>query len=157
MQQRFHKFILACLSFLLVGQSLAPVAALAEVSVRCKTASSAPVTPCLRTTLMATDAAGVAKQLACCKSMGGSPSRRVVVSVPGCLVSITLLDTKPAILGPQAHQWFLSSAPVLAPPAIRTALATSLALAVPRFSSASFDLLPCVAVRSHGLRGPPCA
>lgn len=172
MQRYPHKIILVLLSLLLVGQSLLPAAALAEVSMRCRGASLSSK-PCAQAALVAADAATITKHfagLACCKDMvdcpamiasgqgygpqNTLPSYAIVASTSKCLVSVSLLDTKPATLGPQAHQWLLNSAPALAPPVVRPAVPLSLAAAI-RFSPVSFDLLPRAGVRSHGLRGPP--
>ena len=155
MQRRFTKFILACLSLLMMGQSVLPVAALAQVSVRCKSVSSVPATPCVQTTLLASDTAGIAKQMACCQSMAGTSARSAAVAAPDCLVAVTVLDTKPVSLGLPRHPWLLHSAPALAPPVSQTGFAAPAIFPTIHFSSASFDLLPRAAVHSHGLRGPP--
>lgn len=175
MRRYLHKVILALLSLLVLGQSLLPVAALAEVSVRCNGASKSSK-PCAQATLIAADVATIDRYLsglACCKDMvgcsammasgqGHSPQNALsthsnVESAARCLVSINLLNTKPATLGPQANRWLLRSFPSLAPPALHLAPSAACVLVPNHCSSAAFALLPSATVRSHGLRGPPCA
>lgn len=175
MRQYPHKLIVVVLSLLLLAQSLQPVTALAEVSVRCRGASSSSK-PCAQATLIAADAATIANHfsgLACCKNMAGCPAtmasgqgrspqnalptHSIVESAARCLVSINLLNTKPATLGPQANRWLLRTVPSLAPPLSPPALSAACVLVPNHCSSAAFALLPSATVRSHGLRGPPCA
>lgn len=162
------------LALLFAGQSLLPVAALAQVSMRC-VGALASSTPCAQGTFVTTDSAAITKRfarLACCRTMPNCPPMAAPASVgqtaavpargfalvaPNCLVSVSLLNTKPAALGPQAKRWLLLSAPALAPPAIHPAPVALTAPAAVVFAEASFRLPPSVSTHSHGLRAPPAA
>lgn len=172
MRRRTYKPVWLLLALLFAGQSLLPVAALAQVSMRCVGAPASSA-PCAQATVVATDSAAITKpfsRLACCRTMPNCPGMAAPASVSqavsrpvrgfslvasNCLVSVSLFNTKPATLGPQAQRWLLLSAPVLAPPAVH---AVSVVLDAPPavvFPEASFRLPPSISTHAHGLRAPP--
>ena len=171
MQRRSYKLILFFLVLLFTGQSLLPAATLAQVSMRCV---GAPVSsaPCAQDTIVSTDSAMTAKHfsgLACCRAMSHCPLMalgihkssttfsNLSVTAPGCLISVSLLNTKSATLGPQAHRWLLLAAPALAPPAVQSVSNFPVFLSKIQFSTVFFALPPSVSTHSHGLRAPPVA
>lgn len=174
MSRTGKNFILAFLSLLLMGQSLQPVAVMAEISARCIVASSSR-TLCSQTTVVAAGPTAASQHydgLACCKGMAhcsmlmasqmgrlakSSPvAQSLALSAPKCLVSINLFDVKPSALCPQLTRWFLRSAPALAPPVTCSDRIASRLLTSVRISSKTFDLFPSATIYSHGLRAPPC-
>jgi len=173
MQRRPYKLIWLLLALLFAGQSLLPVAALAEISVRCVGAPASSA-PCAHGTFALADTAAITKHfagLACCRMMANCPtmpadgcaptsapvSRGFLVSAPKCLVSVSLLNPKATTLSPQAHRWLLLSSPSLAPPAARPVAVTLSAPSAVTFSTAPFHLPPSVSTHAHGLRAPPAA
>lgn len=168
-----NKLIWFLLALLFAGQSLLPVAALAEISVRC-IGAPASAAPCAHGTFALIDTASITKHfsaLACCRTMVNCPtmaaggfshtsvpvSRGSAMSPPKCLVSINLLNARPTAPSLQVHRWLLLTSPALAPPAARPA---SIAVSTPssiQFSTVPFHLPPSVLTHAHGLRAPPSA
>ncbi len=173
MRRTSYKPIWLLLALLFAGQLLLPVAALAEISVRCVGAPASSAS-CAHGTFALADTAAITKHfsgLACCRMMANCPtmatggcgptsapvSHGFSVSAPKCLVTVNLLNARSTPLSPQAHRWLLLSSPSLAPPAIRPAAVIPSASSAVSFSTASFHLPPSVSTHSHGLRAPPAA
>ena len=164
------------LAALVIVQSLAPMAGLAEVSVRCAGAPASSA-PCMRgiiagaaTTAPLTRCA----DLRCCRSMatlmktcrmamehpaGDTPSPPPALTRlagPQCLISIKPLSTSQPAIARNAHRWLLHSAPAQAPPCFAAVLPVPTCRAsVPL--PPSCPLPSRVLVTSHGLRAPPAA
>ena len=170
MQRRPHKFILF-LALLLTGQSLLPAAALAQVSMRCAGAPASSAA-CAQDTVLSADPAVVSKHfagLACCRAMShcasmalsvhrsATPMSRASLTAPRCLLSVSILSTKPAMLGRQTHRWLLLAAPALAPPVVRSVSLSPVSLPKIQLAPVSFALPPSVLTHLHGLRAPPAA
>lgn len=173
MQRRPYKLIWLLLALLFAGQSLLPVAALAEISVRCVGAPASSA-PCVHGTFALTDKAAITKHFAgivCCRMMANCPtmaadgcgpttapvSRGPSVSAPKCLVTVNLLNARPTTASLQAQRWLLLSSPSLAPPAVRPAPITLSTPSAVQSSTAPFHLPPSVSTHAHGLRAPPAA
>lgn len=173
MKRRPYKFIWLLLALLFAGQALLPVAALAEISVRCVGAPASSA-PCAHGTFALADTAAINKhfaRLACCQMMANCPkmaaggcglisppvSRGFSMSAPQCLVTVNLLNARSTTFSPQAHRWLLLSSPSLAPPVACPAPVTPSEPSAVRFSTASFHLPPSVSTHAHGLRAPPTA
>lgn len=171
MQRRHYKPIWLLLALFFTGQSLLPVAAFAQVSVRCVGAPASSA-PCAQGTFATANAAAISEHfatVACCRMMAhcsmlaaGNCAQSPVpgtssLSATKCVVSVNLLNTKPATLGLQAHRWLLWSAPALAPPARAVSLIPAKSSLATLFPTGPFSLPVSVSTHSHGLRAPPVA
>ncbi len=175
LRRRCYRNLWLLTALFLLAQALSPMAALAEVSVRCLGASS-PM-PCARAVLPVADGVSATlhtAEMSCCRTMphcrmrpalmsacvhaSPVPSSRVTVSAPECLVSITPLTVRDtACVTPAGHHWLLHAAPALAPPALAS-LSVPLAVASLFAFPLPFDSPPpALPITSHGLRAPPCA
>jgi len=180
MQHRSLKPFWLFLALLFAGQSLLPLAAFAEVSVRC-VGAPASSKPCAQGVFAVPGRADIAKRfevLPCCRHMTGCPTmarclqtaaaanlrgsaaalpaRAFFWFAPKCLVSIRLLNTKPASLASQSPRRLFQSSPALAPPVLPTA-PVALIIAITAFIPNTINLPASLSTHSHGLRAPPCA
>ncbi len=173
MRQRPYKLIWLLLALLFAGQSLLPLAALAEISVRC-VGAPASSKPCARMVVSPADRQTIASRLSvmpCCRNMVSCRSMAVgcdhntgvvsrvasVLTAPKCLLTVNPLGTTSAVSVPSLHRWLLHSAPALAPPAARPVAVSLPRVSISPLRPASFSLSPRLLTASHGLRAPPSA
>lgn len=172
MQRRRYNFIWLFLALIFMGQSLLPVATLAEISVRCVSAPAASV-PCAHMVVSLNDRKTIASRLsrlACCRNMiacrlmasgceakvSAAPRQAFALSAPKCLITISSTTAPNAVMMPNGHKWMLHSSPALAPPAIYAAVVLHPAI-ISSDPHVPFSLSPRLLTASHGLRAPPCA
>jgi len=173
MQRRPYKLIWLVLALLFAGQSLLPVAALAEISVRC-VGAPASSEPCARMVVSLAGRQTIASRLSimpCCRNMvscrsmamgcdrnaGVVPRVAAVLAAPKCLITVSPLSTTSTAAVPNVHRWLLHSAPALAPPAVGPVAVGLHYSTVFPLLPASFSFSPRLLSASHGLRAPPSA
>lgn len=157
---RRHNLLWLVPALLLLAQSLLPVTAFADVSMRC--AGMAVATPCARMTVSLTSPRALASllsQMPCCRAQLSCPmtaqSTQFHLSSGHCLVTVQTRATSRAALMPSSHRWLLRHAPALAPPALpRFSPAAPASVSLSAFHTADFSP---PAVSAHGLRAPPHA
>lgn len=179
MRRRPHnilrQFVWLMLALLLGAQSLAPVGASVQASMRCAGASPS-AQPCARAVLPATGLTtprACDALMACCRMdkaqsvigrgcpMGAARTVRVDrgtgVTAPRCLVSVVLTPSSPVPPALHRFRWLLGVAPALAPPVASAPGALYAAPAAPLFRADAPAFSPHAPSPSHGLRAPPAA
>ena len=168
MRKRRFQLVWLATAVLFAIQSLTPVAAMAEVSMRCAGAMASGV-PCVRATVLTSGVSGTVarfKAMPCCRNMAGcqkalarqlsiTRSSFTDISSPTCVISVNTLASREA-LTPSMHRWLLQNAPAQAPPTRRAIVAPIETASTKSYFTSNNFPTPFL-IRAHGLRAPPCA
>ena len=173
MRVRLHNLICLLVAVAVLLQAVVPMAALADVSVRCAGFATASK-PCAHAFVFALNPANITARvcrmpcchdmpmcrMACCtKWHASTPAsfRHMTVGASRkCIVTIKPVGTANSTLTPIKHRWLLRSSPSLAPPTTPT-VAETVANALPLRYYSPPELSPPYLSDSHGLRAPPCS
>jgi len=173
MDRRRYKFIGLMLALFLFGQSLFPIAGMAEISMRCAGLPNA--SPCAHMVVPLTDAHSVSQHLStlpCCRKMLGCGSMMMggvrmhaaaslvgshpeIGSPATCVVTVTPMVATRTTAVFQTRRWMLASPPALAPPSIESLPVTPVASSASYLFPVGKGHFPRPLISSHGLRAPP--
>ena len=173
MQSRLHNLVCLFVAVAVLVQAVVPMAALADVSVRCAGAS-ASAKPCVHEVMFAASQKSMAARFSampCCRNMAMchmsscmkrstlSPTARghlTFASSPKCIVTIKPISATNSSLSSAKYRWLYRSTPSLAPPAAPAIAEHPASVSFPLHYSPP-DLAPQYSTHSHGLRAPPCS
>ena len=162
------------LALFLFGQSLFPIAGMAEISMRC--AGLPNSSPCAHMVVPLTEAHSVSERLStlpCCRKMLGCGSMMMghsrthhagalsvgshpeIGSPATCVVTVTPMVATRTTAVFQTRRWMLASSPALAPPSIESVPIRPAASSVAYLLPISDGHFPRPLISSHGLRAPP--
>lgn len=173
MRVRLHNLVCLFVAASVLFQAVVPMAALADVSVRC---AGSPTTskPCAHALVFAPNPSNITKrvcQMSCCRTMamchmaccmkrhavaGASALSTKTTASPICIVTIKPLGMASSTLTPTKYRWLFGSAPSLAPPTTPHVADSFTNSLPPRYYSPP-ELSPPHLSDSHGLRAPPCS